>query len=508
MRKVLPDNWVDVTLIEVARINPTIDKSTYVDDLDVSFVPMPAVEAETGKIDVSQIKRFGEVKKGYTPFLQHDVLFAKITPCMENGKVAVAPELRNDVGFGSTEFHVLRAYEGIVPHYLYYFVSSKAYRYDAEHNMTGAVGQKRVPTPYIERSSIPVPPTNEQRRIVAKIEELFSELDKGIENLKIAKEQLKVYRQAVLKHAFEGKLTADWREKNKDKLEPADKLFARIKREREAHYQQQLAARQKNALASKPRQIKDFSDLSAEELVMLAVLPQGWVWAKIISLFDIISGGTPKGIEETKGTDIPFYKVSDMNNAGNETYMHTAAIYLSESERAKLGLTCYPTGTIIFPKRGGAILTNKKRMLSKSSCFDLNIMGIISTAPSILKDYLWYWFQKLDLAKIYDGSNVPQINNKNVDPLPFPVCSVDEQEEIIKLLSAHISAIESTGKEIETNLQKSEALRQAILKKAFSGELVAQDPKDEPASVLLDRIRAEKESQSPQRKTKSKRGTA
>jgi len=202
--KVLPDNWVDVTLIEVARINPTIDKSTYVDDLDVSFVPMPAVEAETGKIDVSQIKRFGEVKKGYTPFLQHDVLFAKITPCMENGKVAVAPELRNDIGFGSTEFHVLRAYEGIVPHYLYYFVSSKAYRYDAEHNMTGAVGQKRVPTSYIEKSNIPIPPTNEQKRIVAKIEELFSELDKGIENLKTAREQLKVYRQAVLKHAFEG----------------------------------------------------------------------------------------------------------------------------------------------------------------------------------------------------------------------------------------------------------------------------------------------------------------
>lgn len=170
----LPVGWVIATLPEVAKINPTIDKSAYSDDLEVSFVPMPAVEAETGKIDVSQIKKFGEVKKGYTPFLQHDVLFAKITPCMENGKMAVVPALHNDIGFGSTEFHVLRAYEGIEPRYLYYYVSGKAYLYDAEHNMTGAVGQKRVPTPYIEKSVIPLPPANEQKRIVAKIEELPS----------------------------------------------------------------------------------------------------------------------------------------------------------------------------------------------------------------------------------------------------------------------------------------------------------------------------------------------
>jgi type I restriction enzyme, S subunit len=164
------------------------------------------------------------VKKGYTPFQREDVLFAKITPCMENGKMAVVPELHNGIGFGSTEFHVLRAYEGVGPNFLYYFVSSKSFRYDAEHNMTGAVGQKRVPTPYFEKCSIPLPPTNEQKRIVAKIEELFSELDKGIENLKTAREQLRVYRQAVLKHAFKGKLTAHWREQNKDKLETADQL--------------------------------------------------------------------------------------------------------------------------------------------------------------------------------------------------------------------------------------------------------------------------------------------
>ncbi len=149
----LPKNWSLALLRAVAEINPTLDKSAFDDELPVSFVPMPAVEAETGKIDVSQTRRLGEVKKGYTPFQTNDVLFAKITPCMENGKMAVAPDLCNKLGFGSTEFHVLRAYRGIEPKFIYYFVSSKSFRFNAEHNMTGAVGQRRVPTPYLETAN-------------------------------------------------------------------------------------------------------------------------------------------------------------------------------------------------------------------------------------------------------------------------------------------------------------------------------------------------------------------
>jgi type I restriction enzyme S subunit len=179
--------------------------------------------------------------KGYTPFYEGDVLFAKITPCMENGKMAVVPALHNGLGFGSTEFHVLRAHPGISPQFVYYFVSGRAFRHVAEHNMSGAVGQRRVTTPYLSACKIPVPPTTEQHRIVAKIEELFSELDQGVASLKAAREQLKVYRQSLLKNAFEGKLTAAWRTAHRDQLETATALQQRIARERQARYQQQLA---------------------------------------------------------------------------------------------------------------------------------------------------------------------------------------------------------------------------------------------------------------------------
>jgi type I restriction enzyme S subunit len=172
--------------------------------------------------------------------------------------------------------------------------------------------------------------------------------------------------------------------------------------------------------------------------------------------------------------------------------MSVAALYLSEEERDDLRLTTYPEGTVIFPKRGGAILTNKKRMLSRPSCFDLNTMGVINTLRSISTDYLWHWFQKLDLSRIYDGSNVPQINNKNVEPLPFPLCSLAEQKEIVEILEEKLSVVGQLRLDIELELEKAEALRHSILKKAFSGKLVAQDPDDEPASILLERIKAEK----------------
>jgi len=207
-------DWAVAKIEEIAEINPRLPKGELSADMTVSFVPMAAVGAENGSINVSNTRTYYDVQKGYTTFKEGDVLFAKITPCMENGKMAIVPSVQNGHGFGSTEFHVLRPSSAIETRYLYYYISSKQFRMDAEHNMSGAVGQRRVTTPYLAACKIPLPPLPEQHRIVAKIEELFSELDKGIESLKTAREQLKVYRQALLKHAFEGKLTEKWREEN------------------------------------------------------------------------------------------------------------------------------------------------------------------------------------------------------------------------------------------------------------------------------------------------------
>ena len=157
----LHSGWSAARISEIAEVNPPLDTPARADNPTVSFVPMTAVEAQTGAIDLSRTRRLSEVRRGYRHFRERDVLFAKITPCMENGKMAVVPWLKYGLGFGSTEFHVLQPHREISSEYLYRFVSAAQFRRDAEHHMNGAVGQRRVPTSYLaNRSSRCRPPRN------------------------------------------------------------------------------------------------------------------------------------------------------------------------------------------------------------------------------------------------------------------------------------------------------------------------------------------------------------
>lgn len=154
-------------LAEVCEINPRLPRGHGIaDDDEVSFIPMAAVSEVSGSIEVREVRRYAEVKKGYTPFKDCDVLFAKITPCMENGKAALAGGLVGGRGFGSTEFHVLRAGDKVLPEWLRYFVWRGEFRHEAKRNFTGTAGQQRVPASFLENAFIPVPSIAEQRCIV------------------------------------------------------------------------------------------------------------------------------------------------------------------------------------------------------------------------------------------------------------------------------------------------------------------------------------------------------
>ena len=159
--------WPLKPIGEICEVNPRLPRGHSVtDDQIVSFVPMAAVDEVSGTIQAHQTRPYAEVKKGYTHFKDGDVLFAKITPCMENGKAAIASELAGGLGFGSTEFHVLRARGEVLPEWLFYFIRQPAFRREAKRNFTGTAGQQRVPTTFLASATLPVPPLPEQRRIV------------------------------------------------------------------------------------------------------------------------------------------------------------------------------------------------------------------------------------------------------------------------------------------------------------------------------------------------------
>ncbi|HPX59667.1 MAG: restriction endonuclease subunit S [Petrimonas sp.] len=234
----LPKGWKWVKLKEVAEINPKLPNKEEIDSLlEVQFLPMKLVEEEINKIHLIETKLFHEVQKGsYTPFIENDVIFAKVTPCMENGKIAIMKNLKNEIGYGSSEFHVIRCKNDVLNTYVFHYVVQAKFRKEAEMQMTGAVGLRRVPKKFLEDYQIPLPPTlNEQHAIVREIESRLSVCDKVEESISESLEKAEALRQSILKKAFEGKLLSEEeiaKCKQETDYEPASVLLERIKKEK------------------------------------------------------------------------------------------------------------------------------------------------------------------------------------------------------------------------------------------------------------------------------------
>jgi type I restriction enzyme S subunit len=266
----LPEGWRWERLDTVAPVNPRRGFDLP-DDAEIAFVPMAAVSELNGVIDVSASRPVTDVRTGYTKFASGDVLFAKITPCMENGKVAIVPDLLHGVGAGSTEFHVIQP-EGVLPRFVFFWLIQQWFRDEAEANMTGTAGQKRVPTDYLRGVTVPVPPKDVQDRIVARIDELFAELDDGEAGLARARDDLETYRKALLKAAVTGELTADWRAANPPQ-ETGEQLLQRILKERKASWE-----------ADPKNRGKRYKEPVGIDQEGLTELPDGWTWISLEAL--------------------------------------------------------------------------------------------------------------------------------------------------------------------------------------------------------------------------------
>ena len=374
---------------------------------------------------------------------------------------------------------------------------------------------------------VSLPPLNEQKRIVAKIEELFSELDNGIAALKTAREQLKVYRQAVLKHAFEGKLTATWREENADKLETPEQLLARIQLEREARYQQQLAEwkvavkeweaqRKEGKKPGKPKALEIFPAVPTGEKPFS--LSHGWTWVHLGELITGIDQGWSPKCENT--------------SAGMDSWgvIRTTAVQhgeFLEDENKALPDNLEPrdqhelaAGDILITRAGPRVRVGVCCLVKKVRAKLMNCDKVyrIRCLENVCRpEYLEAVLNSPVILDVLEGVK-SGINDSGVNlnqsaflKMLIPFCNLHEQRELISKIEETLSVISKQQEVLEIALKQSETLRQSILKKAFSGHLVPQDPTDEPASALLARIKAEKAAAQAQakptvKKTVSRRG--
>lgn len=490
-RSPLPTSWAWVSLREIAGVNERDTALRNVaDDTHVTFVPMAAVDAETGSIVAPQQRRLAEVRKGFTSFSEGDVLFAKITPCMENGKAAIAKGLLNGRGFGSTEFHVLRPKFGVLPEWLYFFIRQVSFREEAKASFSGTAGQLRVPGRFLEDYHVPLAPIAEQRRVVAKIEELFTQLDAGVASLKRIQTNLQRYKAAVLKAACEGKLVPQ-----DASDEPASQLLERILAERRAKWEEELRAKGKD-----PKKAK-YDEPSPPEIVGLAKLPEGWSWTTVEQLGavgeqTVLTGpfGSNLGREDFISSGVPLLTIGCLTETGLST---EKAFYLSEGKANELATYRVRAGDLLFsrmasvgraglvpPRLAGAVINyHLMRLRLTNKAIDPNYFISYVRGAKAVADYI----KRVNHGATRDGINTTQLLS-----LPVSLPPLTEQFRIVAEVERRLSMVQEQEAALDAVLKRAGRLRQAILRQALDGKLVPQDPADEPARVLLDNIRGQR----------------
>lgn len=204
----LNDAWMFDNLSQFVELNPSKRsiQNQISDEHLVTFVPMSAVDDYSGTITMPEVRRYHEVSKGYTYFAENDVIFAKITPCMQNGKSAIARGLENNIAFGSTEFHVLRSKAMVIPEWIHYLVRSKAFRAEAETHFKGSAGQQRVPKSFLVQKKIGVPPIKEQQLIIDHLNNLKLRVEDVRRLQQQVDTELSALLPSVLNMAFNGEL--------------------------------------------------------------------------------------------------------------------------------------------------------------------------------------------------------------------------------------------------------------------------------------------------------------
>lgn len=464
MENKLPNSWATSELGKITDNQKGKLPKKFSDSPQDGFLPYIDIKAfEKGKIE-----RYATTEKT-TVTSPNDILV------VWDGARFGLSGLGVDGVVGST---LVRIYSELLDtKYLYYFIHSNYGYINSRPRGTG--------TPHVEPSifwplKVPIAPANEQKRIVDKIEMLFSDLDKGEELVKQVQKQLATYRHSVLKAAVTGKLTKDWREHNKHKLEPGEKRLEHILKSRRENWKGRGKYKEPDKL-----NVKNVSEL-----------PKTWNW---ISVEQILSETLSNGRsvpDATKG--FPVLRLTALKNGTIDISERKIGAWTAEEAKPYLitvgdFLVSRGNGSKHLVGRGGLISTNPDLVAYPDTLIRIRVNQDFCNKEYFSCIWNSYFVRQQIEAKAKTTAGIYKINQGDICSFYLPLPPKQEQEEIVDLVADIFSQIDAMEKWCEAGLKRSSTLRQSILKDAFSGKLVPQDPADEPASELLKRIQAEQD---------------
>jgi len=345
---------------------------------------------------------------------------------------------------------------------------------------------------------VPVAPSPEQHRIVAEIEKHLTRLDAAVAALERARANLKRYRASVLKAACEGRLVRTGAElacaEGRD-YEPADVLLQRVRKERRAWWE----ADQLEKMRAAGKEPKDESwkakhkEPTHPDVEGLPELPEGWAWATVGQLCDVRTGATPlRSNVAFYGGRIPWVT----SGALNDPFVDQAEEYVTDLALRMTNAKVFSTGTLLVAMYGEGKTRGKVSELRMDAATNQACAALIFDEPSrVCRPYVKVFLLKNydDIRRLSSGGVQPNLNLSLVRDTLVPLPPLTEQHRIVEEVERRLSLVDELQTEVDHGLLRAARLRQSVLKHAFEGKLVPQDPDDEPASVLLESIRAERE---------------
>jgi type I restriction enzyme S subunit len=450
MSESLPEGWIETTFPVVSLLNP---KSELDDSLEVGFSPMALVPVNFSDKLKFEMRTWGAVKKGFTHFKNDDVIFAKITPCFENSKAAIVSGLPNSHGAGSTEYYVLRPI--IMPAaIIFYWVKTTGFLKNAESKMTGSVGQKRVPKTFVQNYPLPLPPLNEQKRIVAKLDAVIPRIDSLKARLDKIPALIKRFRQSVLTAAVTGKLTETWREEHN--------------------------------------------------------LSNKWVTTTLEEQSEYITSGSRGWAKYYSKFGAMFIRAQNINtdNLILDDVAFVSLPYKTEGLRTRI-----IKHDILITITGANVTKTALVKTDISEAYVNQHVALVRLKKIIFSEYIYLWLVsptvgRAQLEEAAYGAGKPGLNLQNIKDVDISLPPLEEQKEIVR----QVDNLFALADKLETHYQNAKAridkLSQSVLAKAFRGELTPQDPNDEPAGKLLKRIMAAKAKMEEALKDAKKKGAS
>ena len=488
----VPNGWVSATLAEITTDVSSFDPRRE-QEREYTYFDISSIDNEAGTVvEPKLVSGANAPSRARQAVVEGDVLFSTVRPGLK--AIAQVPKSRNPVA--STGFCVLRPASGVLPKYLFFLARSDWFLEKVLPLQRG-VSYPAVRDVDILSQKVPVPPVAEQTRIVAKLEELLSDLEAGVAELKAAQVKLARYRQSLLKAAVDGALTADWRERHTP-AETGAQLLARILTERRARWEDKQRARfaaqgktlPKNWQAKYPKPV-------VPDTTELPALPAGWVWASL----DQLSALVKNGLSKKPSSDPIGYPILRINAVRPLSVDLDEVRYLQLSEDEATGYVLEEGDLLATRYNGSVDLLGVFGVVRRLKRPTLHPDKLIRIKP-VLDGRLAEWIEicaavgrsrQHVVSRVKTTAGQTGISGEDIKKMPIPVAPSEEQETVIQLTARLLNDGATLAGEIENLLKQSTAQRKNLLKAAFSGQLVPQDPADEPASVLLERIRAERD---------------